>query len=228
MSRGFRRTYSGQFSMSYADASAISPNTNVSWTTNPTSPIIYIFCIVVFHLAVSVNVDTYLHGSGFEQFSMSRYAEKSFIDMFFNLGKTQSSSLGANSESRIWWGDAWNVTAVAHGVASWVLMHWIKGSANFYDQNDLSRFTWFEQLAASPSYGSSYYSPRFLLLVPLTLTYISCHVSSYDLRTTALQVVILGVLVVSKMDIMHGVRVFGINNTAGVDDGTREADGKDK
>ena len=58
-------------------------------------------------------------------------------------------ALGQNTASdgnRIWWGDAWNLTAVGHGVVSWVLMHWIKGSANFYDQNELCGMTWFEQV----------------------------------------------------------------------------------
>jgi hypothetical protein len=122
---------------------------------------------------------------------------------------------------RFWWGDAWNLTAIGHGVVSWVLMHWIKGSANFYDQNELNSLTWFEQLSASPTYPNSYYSSRFLVSVPTILTYIACHMSDYDIRTVSLNMVILFILVLSKQDFMHGVRVLGINRTVGIDDGSK-------
>ena len=95
-------------------------------------------------------------------------------------------------------------------------------SANFYDQNELCGLTWFEQLSASPTYSSSYYSPRFLISVPTILTYVACHMADYNINTVTLNMVILFVLVLSKQDFMYGVRVFGINRTVGVDDGSKQ------
>mmetsp|Transcript_12844 Transcript_12844/g.26220 ORF Transcript_12844/g.26220 Transcript_12844/m.26220 type:complete len:233 (-) Transcript_12844:55-753(-) len=209
---GIARSYSAQFTTQWNDVQRLASNSNVTWTHNPFSTAVYLFVLLIFHIFFSVNFDAYLHNN------------KPIIELN-SLTFTGMFALGQNTASdgnRIWWGDAWNLTAVGHGVVSWVLMHWIKGSANFYDQNELCGMTWFEQLSASPTYPASYYSPRFLISVPTILTYIACHMSNYDLRTVGLNMVILFVLVLSKQDFMYGVRVLGINRTVGVDDGSKQ------
>lgn len=61
-----------------------------------------------------------------------------------------------------------------------------------------------------------------MISVPTILTYIACHMASYDIHTVTLNMVILFILVLSKQDFMYGVRVFGINRTVGVDDGSKQ------
>ena len=131
---GVKRSYSAQFTTDWNEVQKLASNSNVTWTHNPLSTAVYLFVLLIFHIFFSVNFDAYLHNNPSPSLSSGE---------FITLALGQNTASDGN---RIWWGDAWNLTAVGHGIVSWMLMHWIKGSANFYDQNELCGLTWFEQV----------------------------------------------------------------------------------
>ena len=45
------------------EALKLSSNSNITWTFNPISSIIYIFMILIVHIFISTNLDAYLHGN---------------------------------------------------------------------------------------------------------------------------------------------------------------------
>ncbi|GMI01719.1 hypothetical protein TrST_g10394 [Triparma strigata] len=204
------RSYSAQFSTPDFEALKLSSNSNITWTFNPISSIIYIFMILIVHIFISTNLDAYLHGNFDPQ-----QITNDITTLSLGLGK----QLGKDG-TRIWYADAWNITACIHAVSTWFTFHWIKGSANFYDQGELGAMTWYEQLSSSPNADMSWYSYRFLVGVPTFLAYLAVSMSDYNHKTCALNVVLLAVLVVSKQGWMTGVRLLGINRTVGIDDNT--------
>lgn len=122
---------------------------------------------------------------------------------------------------------SWTATNVMHGFLTFVYLHWIKGSPNFYDQNEMSGMTVWEQLdGAEPAYTPK---KRVAMVIPSVLCYLACHFVDYDLTYTAYNVACWLVLcIIPKMPFMHGVRLLGINRTAGIDDESSKASSKVK
>eukprot|EP00584_Thalassiosira_punctigera_P012887 CAMPEP_0172552920 /NCGR_PEP_ID=MMETSP1067-20121228/47265_1 /TAXON_ID=265564 ORGANISM="Thalassiosira punctigera, Strain Tpunct2005C2" /NCGR_SAMPLE_ID=MMETSP1067 /ASSEMBLY_ACC=CAM_ASM_000444 /LENGTH=340 /DNA_ID=CAMNT_0013340995 /DNA_START=27 /DNA_END=1049 /DNA_ORIENTATION=- len=58
-----------------------------------------------------------------------------------------------------------------------------------------------------------------LVVVPTLLAYGSCHIAKYQSEYVMVNVGVWAVLMLPKMPLMNGVRILGINRTAGIDDG---------
>ena len=232
---GMGRTYSAQFSSQAVDHLAASTNSNIGWTYHYSSALFYFVMITLFHVFVSTNLDVYFNStssssasnestpgqstafSSFSSFSSLGFRPPlTFWSATFGLGSTYGNP---NNTPRFWLHDSYNITALFHATLTWTLMHWVKGSANFYDSGEMSSLTWYEQLAIGNSDNRSYYSPRLLITVPTVLCLLACCSASYTPPAVMANCAVLGVLILSKMRFMHGVRLFGINRTVGVDDG---------
>lgn len=56
-----------------------------------------------------------------------------------------------------------------------------------------------------------------LMVVPCILTWIACHVADYQVAVVCVNLTIWAPSLMPKMPFMNGVRLFGINATAGID-----------
>lgn len=118
---------------------------------------------------------------------------------------------------------SWTVTSVGHGFLTLVYLHWIKGSPNFYEQGEMNAMTLWEQIASAPSSDPAFRQRKenqrkALFVVPTILCYIACVFGAFDLGLVSINVVVWVILIVAKLPFMHGVRILGINSTAGIDD----------
>lgn len=66
-----------------------------------------------------------------------------------------------------------------------------------------------------------------LCVVPTLLAHASCHVANYDFQYVVVNVGVWAVVMLPKMPFMNGVRILGINRTAGIDDGDYLEDDED-
>lgn len=58
-----------------------------------------------------------------------------------------------------------------------------------------------------------------LCVVPTLLAHASCHVAKYQSEYVLVNMGVWSVVILPKMPVMNGVRLFGINRTTGIDDG---------
>lgn len=58
-----------------------------------------------------------------------------------------------------------------------------------------------------------------LVVVPTLLAHASCHIAKYQFEYAVINVGVWAVVMLPKMPFMNGVRILGINRTAGIDDG---------
>ena len=58
-----------------------------------------------------------------------------------------------------------------------------------------------------------------LCVVPTLLAHASCHIANYEYQYVVVNVGVWAVVMLPKMPFMNGVRILGINRTAGIDDG---------
>ncbi|KAL7528194.1 hypothetical protein ACHAXR_002320 [Thalassiosira sp. AJA248-18] len=58
-----------------------------------------------------------------------------------------------------------------------------------------------------------------LCVIPTLLAHASCHVAKYEFEYAMINVGVWAVVMLPKMPFMNGVRILGINRTAGIDDG---------
>ena len=94
-------------------------------------------------------------------------------------------------------------------------MHWIKGSPDEMSQGEYNGLTWWEQLEGDAS------NKKFYMLVPTVLCLIASVSTNYDRSHLLVNVPLWLLVVVAKMPGMQGVRLFGWNKTAGIDDGEK-------
>lgn len=59
-----------------------------------------------------------------------------------------------------------------------------------------------------------------LCVVPTVLAHASCHVAKYQSLYVIINVGVWAMVMVPKLPFMNGVRILGINRTAGIDDGS--------
>jgi len=114
---------------------------------------------------------------------------------------------------------SWTITNAIHCLLSTLYLHWLKGSL-FDDQGEMSALTLWEQLEARPKTS---YVKRALSLVPTLVCYAACQFSNYDFEVCMVNIVLWTIHIISKLPIMNGVRIFGINRTTGIDDFEKEA-----
>lgn len=111
---------------------------------------------------------------------------------------------------------SWTVTNVVHCIVTLMYLHWSKGSYLLDEQGELNAMTVWEQLEAT--HESTTHMRRTLLLVPTVLTYAACVTSHFEIVACLINVLTWSVSMLAKSPIMNGVRLFGINRTAGIDD----------
>ena len=105
-------------------------------------------------------------------------------------------------------GLAWTYVHLIHGVFTFYLMHWTKGSPVEEDQGKWDGFTFWEQLDDEEQ-GTR--NRKFFTVVPVVLFVLATHGSDFRKQPLLLNLVVVLVLVVAKFPSMHKVRLFGIN-----------------
>ncbi|KAL3777088.1 hypothetical protein ACHAW5_003057 [Stephanodiscus triporus] len=147
---------------------------------------------------------------------------------------------------------AWAMANVSHGLVSMVYLHWIKGNpADYMDgtQGEMNAMTCWEQIVSKPAVrvhnaASAHDRHRctsritsairklrsrdVLCVVPTLLAHASCHVAGYRFEYVLINVGVWAMVMLPKLPFMNGVRILGINRTAGIDDGDYQEDEEDE
>jgi len=117
----------------------------------------------------------------------------------------------------------WTATNVIHGFFSIIVLHWIKGSQDFYDQGEMNAMTLWEQLSNNPDTDFVFgFQKEMMLIIPGILSYTGCHFAAYDRTLCWINLSIWSICTLAKLKVMNGVRILGINRTAGIDDYKRK------
>jgi hypothetical protein len=85
----------------------------------------------------------------------------------------------------------------------------------FDEHGELAAMTLWEQLEGRSQILNV---KRTLFIVPTVLCYGACHFSKYSYIVCFSNVILWIIHMMSKLPIMNGVRIFGINQTTGIDD----------
>jgi hypothetical protein len=110
--------------------------------------------------------------------------------------------------------ECWTVLNVIHGVTTFVFFHWIKGSHSDA-QGIYSGLTMYEQIDGGIPYTMT---KKFLMVIPAYICWMACHVSNYKPVVNIVNVGMFLLSIIPKVPEMHGVRIFGLNSTSGIDD----------
>ena len=111
---------------------------------------------------------------------------------------------------------SWTITNGLHCLLTLFCLHWFKGSALIDEQGELNGMTIWEQLEATCE--STTYMRRTFIIMPIVLAYIACLVNKFQPTTCTINLIFLSIIMFAKLPQMNGVRLFGINRTAGIDD----------
>ncbi|KAL7478738.1 hypothetical protein ACHAW6_004491 [Cyclotella cf. meneghiniana] len=141
---------------------------------------------------------------------------------------------------------AWTLTNFVHMLVTLMYLHWIKGNpADYMDgtQGEMNAMTLWEQIISTPathSYNSSALGKNsskkkgghvmiegrangsgrdVLVVIPTLLALASCYVSNFATYYAIPNVIVWAIVMLPKVPFMNGVRILGINRTAGIDDG---------
>ena len=106
-------------------------------------------------------------------------------------------------------GLAWTYVHLIHGVLTYYLMHWMKGSPfPEDDQGKYSRLTFWEQV------DSGIYATRnrkILTATPVILFLLALNGADFKKQPLGLNLVVVLVLLIAKFAALDRVRFFGIN-----------------
>ncbi|KAI0242236.1 ORM1-like protein 1 [Lamellibrachia satsuma] len=106
-------------------------------------------------------------------------------------------------------GMAWTLTSLLHNVVMFVVLHLEKGTPFETNDQGRSRFlTAWEQLDSGTQFSAS---RKFLTVVPIVLFFLASFYTKYDPYHFAVNAVSLLSVLLPKLPIFHGVRIFGIN-----------------
>lgn len=119
---------------------------------------------------------------------------------------------GALSQS---WAFSLTTTSVLHGMVTFSVFHWIKGSPDFYSQGVFNGLTLWEQIDDGEPWTNT---KKFLMLVPSLLLLVALYASEFSPVHMGINVPIWAALIFAKLPVMQGVRILGINSTPGIDD----------
>lgn len=111
---------------------------------------------------------------------------------------------------------SWTVSHGIHATLTILYIHWLKGSLTD-DAGEMRHMTIWEQLEATADTRAL---REALMVVPCLLTWIACHAADYQATVVTVNVALWAVSLFPKLPFMNGVRLFGINATAGIDDET--------
>lgn len=117
----------------------------------------------------------------------------------------------------------WTVTNAIHLLTTLGYVHWLKGSL-YDEQGEMNALTVWEQLEATQGTKPV---RQVLLIVPTVLTWAACCAAQYDRATCTLNIGLWLIAIAAKLPFMNGVRIFGINRTAGIDDNDNDNDNND-
>ena len=105
-------------------------------------------------------------------------------------------------------GMAWTYVHLLHGVVTYYLLHWNKGSPIEMDQGKYDSLTFWEQLDDGVQNTSN---RKFFTIVPVVLFFLASHGTDFGRQPLGLNVIVLMVLLVAKLPSLHKVRILGIN-----------------
>ena len=134
------------------------------------------------------------------------------LDSYDNSGAPAAGSSSGSSIIPLHW--SWTVTNAVHCLVTTIYLHWVKGSM-FDEHGELAAMTLWEQLEGRSQILNV---KRTLFIVPTVLCYAACHFSKYSYIVCFSNVILWIIHMMGKLPIMNGVRIFGINQTTGIDD----------
>ncbi|XP_046350008.1 ORM1-like protein 2 [Haliotis cracherodii] len=104
---------------------------------------------------------------------------------------------------------AWTLTNVFHDVIMFCILHVTKGTPwETPDQGDARMETQWEQI----DYGKQFTATKkFLTMVPIALFFLASFYTRYDRYHFMMNAACLGLSIIPKLPMFHGVRLFGIN-----------------
>lgn len=106
-------------------------------------------------------------------------------------------------------GLAWTYVHLIHGVVTYYLLHWTKGTPFVdEDQGKYELLTFWEQLD-NCVYGTR--NRKLFTLTPLVLFILATHGTDFRKQPLGLNLGVVLVLLVAKLPALHKVRIFGIN-----------------
>lgn len=106
-------------------------------------------------------------------------------------------------------GMAWTLTSLLHNIVMFVVLHLEKGTPFETNDQGRSRFlTAWEQLDSGTQFSAS---RKFLTVVPIVLFFLASFYTKYDPYHFSVNAVSLLSVLLPKLPIFHGVRIFGIN-----------------
>lgn len=217
-SRDIATTYAGQYGS--AETDLLPFECMRIHTINPTIFLsAYVVTIVILHVigaildVLVVGVSTYVLSTVSDVFEINAilYERYPILDFVHNFW----------TNLRI---DSWTITNAIHLLVTISYVHWAKGRNSFLfllggvsldEQGEMNAMTLWEQLEAVPE---SVGIRRILLVIPTLLTYISCLSCSFQHETCYVNIIFWCISMLGKLPCMNGVRLFGINRTAGIDD----------
>ena len=191
-SRDIPRSYSGQYSTD----------------SNNLLPLEFIRSqhIVTRHVSLVVFLSTYLTFIFILQFASASIVSST----------TFPNALPWSKQFQIVLSSSWTITHAIHCLVTLLYLHWLKGSYLLDEQGELNAMTVWEQLEATSE--SSTHMRRILLVVPTCLAYMACLSSKFQPSICTINIIFWSISMFAKLPQMNGVRLFGINCTAGIDD----------
>jgi len=103
---------------------------------------------------------------------------------------------------------AWTIVNYAHGICTFIFLHWIKGSPFVDDHGQYSQLTFWEQIDDCIQYTKA---RKFFTLFPIVLFFLTVDSAGWELAWGWINLIITVIVVLAKLPIMHKVRIFGIN-----------------
>ena len=110
---------------------------------------------------------------------------------------------------------SWTVSNAIHTALTLLYVHWLKGSL-YDDAGEMNALTVWEQMEANGA--DSRPVREAFMVMPCLLAWVACHAADYSQRAVAVNLVLWAACLLPKMSFLNGVRLFGINRTAGIDD----------
>jgi hypothetical protein len=104
-------------------------------------------------------------------------------------------------------GMAWTYVHIGHGIISYYLLHWNKGSPVEADQGEYDRLTFWEQLDDGVQ-GTA--KRKFFITIPVVLFILSSHGCDYRRQPLGLNLIVVLWLTLAKLPALHRVRIMGI------------------
>ncbi|KAK9820155.1 hypothetical protein WJX72_006751 [[Myrmecia] bisecta] len=105
-------------------------------------------------------------------------------------------------------GLAWTFVHLLHGILTFYLFHWKKGSPIDMDQGKYDKLTFWEQLDDGVQNTAN---RKFFILIPVVLFLLATHGTDYRRQPLGLNLGVLITSIIAKFPSMHKVRIFGIN-----------------